>query len=453
MRTPRRSRAALLVGVAAAAAAVFLLGPAGSGGGTPRQQTAAQEVVGESWRGLIGPPQADVALGQRAIVVLKAPSLADRVDESGGIASTRDERRWTAGAFAAQKQLITNLAVQGVAIRPEYTFARVLNGFSAALGPAAIAVLERTPTVAGVYPVRAAFPAAVSHTALASTAFAPDSGRRVGVRLPGADGAGVTVALIDTGVDRTHPYLHGRVAAGVDVVDGAGPADAGKNPDDPTQQETHGTELAGLLVGRGGPGRLAGVAPGAAVVPIRAAGWQRDASGGYAQYGRTDQLIRALELAVDPNDDGDAHDAARVALVGLGERFAAFADSPEARAVDGALALDTLVVAPAGNEGTAGPGFGSVAGPGGAPGSLTVGAADTRATLEDVRVVMRRGLDVLLDRSVPLLNAVAPSEPLSLAPGEQRAGGAALSDFFDRSGFSVVAGRAAVVPAGERASG
>jgi subtilisin family serine protease len=447
MRTPRRSRAAPLVGVAAAAAAVFLLGAAGSGGGT-----TAQRIGGESWRGLIGPPQADVALGQRVIVVLNAPSLGDRVEESGGIASTRDERRWTAGAFAAQKQLITNLAVQGVAIRPEYTFARVLNGFSAALGPAAIAVLERTPTVAGVYPVRAAFPAAVSHTVLASPAFAADSGRRAGVALPGADGAGVTIALIDTGVDRSQPYLHGRVAGGFDVVDGAGPADAGKNPDDPAQQETHGTELAGLLVGRGGPGGLAGVAPGATVVPIRAAGWQRDASGGYAQYARSDQLLRALELAVDPNEDGDAHDAARVALVGLGERFAAFADSPEARAVDGALALDTLVVAPAGNDGTAGPGFGSVAGPGGAPGALTVGAADTRATLEDVRVVLRRGLDVLLDRRVPLLNAVPPSRPLSLAPGERRAAGGGMTDFFDRSGFSLVAGRAAIVRADERAA-
>src|SRR4051812_915445 len=197
MRTPQRSRAALVV-AAAAAAAVFLLGASGSGGGTP-----VRVIGGESWRGLVGAAQADVALGQRAIVVLKAPSLADRVGESGGIASTRDERRWTAGAFAAQKQLITSLAVQGVAIRPEYTYARVVNGFSAALGPAAIAVLERSDAVAGVYPVRAAFPAAVSHTVLAGSAFAPESGRRVGVRLPGADGAGVTIALIDTGVDRT----------------------------------------------------------------------------------------------------------------------------------------------------------------------------------------------------------------------------------------------------------
>ena len=37
--------------------------------------------------------------------------------------------------------------------------------------------------------------------------------------------------------------------------------------------------MAGLLVGAGGPGGLAGVAPGATVLPIRVAGWQPDALG------------------------------------------------------------------------------------------------------------------------------------------------------------------------------
>ena len=66
-------------------------------------------------------------------------------------------------------------------------------------------------------------------------------------------------------------------------------------------------------------------------------------------------MIAGLERAVDPNGDGDAHDAARIALLGVVEPFASFADSPEAQAVDGALALDMLVVAPAGNDGAAGP--------------------------------------------------------------------------------------------------
>src|SRR5204862_4118406 len=159
---------------------------------------------------------------------------------------------------------------------------------------------------------------------------------------------------------------------------------------------------------------LAGVATGATVLPIRVAGWQPDASGRWAIYSRSDQILAGLERAVDPNDDGDAHDAARVALVALAEPYAAFADGPEARAAAGALALDTLVVAPAGNDGPAASGYGDVAGPGGAPAALTVGAADTRAQARTVRIVIRDGLEVLLDGTVPLGGAVTPRDQLDL---------------------------------------
>src|SRR5207237_1246885 len=183
-------------------------------------------------------------------------------------------------------------------------------------------------------------------------------------------------------------------------------------PDEPAELERHGTEMAGLLVGSGGPGALAGVAPGATVLPIRVAGWQRDASANWAVYGRTDQLLAGLERAVDPNGDGDAHDAARVALVGVGEPFAGFADGPLALAAAGATRLDTLVVAPAGNDGSAGPGYGSVAGPGGSPAVLTVGAVDLRPRFGQVRVVLRAGLRVGLDESTPI---PAVSVPVDVA--------------------------------------
>src|SRR5919206_492248 len=134
---------------------------------------------------------------------------------------------------------------------------------------------------------------------------------------------------------------------------------AAMRPDDATRLERHGTELAGLLAGAGGPEGLAGVATGATVLPIRVAGWQQDLSGGWAVYSRTDQLVKGLERAVDPNEDGDAHDAARVALVGVAAPYAGFADAPDARAVEGALDLDTVVAAPAGNDGPGGPAHGT----------------------------------------------------------------------------------------------
>src|SRR5262249_32800940 len=173
----------------------------------------------------------------------------------------------------------------------------------------------------------------------------------------------------------------------------------------------HGTQLAGVLVGSGGPGGAHGVAPGASVLPIRIAGWQPAAGGRSAVYARSDQLVAGLDRAVDPNGDGDTHDAVRIALVGIAEPFASFADSPEAQAVAGATTLDTLVVAPGGNDGAAGPLFGSIAGPGGA---LVVAATDSRPSTSAARVVVHQGVSVLADISLPLLGAVVPEHKLHL---------------------------------------
>src|SRR5829696_7740885 len=170
------------------------------------------------------------------------------------------------------------------------------------------------PRVAVVYPVRAAYPAS-----LTSTLVSAAEGQRADISLSDKDGRGVTIALLDTGVDRAHPFLRGRVSEGIDIVGTDAEALAAPHPDEPAELERHGTELAGLLVGSGGPGGLAGVAPGASLLPIRVAGWQRDSAARWAVYGRTDQLLAGLERAVDPNADGDAHDAARVALVGVTE--------------------------------------------------------------------------------------------------------------------------------------
>src|SRR5213079_1522655 len=304
------------------------------------------------------------------------------------------------------------------------------------------------------YPVRAAYPATID----LGTQF----GARPQIALSDRDGRGVSIALLDTGVDRAHPFLRGRVTSGIDVVGGDPDASAAPEPDAPAEVEAHGTEMAGLLVGSGGPGALAGVAPGATLLPIRVAGWQRDASARWAVYARTDQVLAGLERAVDPNGDGDAHDAARIALVGVGEPFAGVADGPLALAAAGATRLDTLVVAPAGNDGPVGPGYGSIAGPGGSPAALTVGALDLRQRHGEARVVLRDGLQVEFDGTRPLASAVMPSGALDAGIGAPRAqttapagyrGAVPLLDFFDKRGLSLVAGRAVLLPAGADPNG
>src|SRR5215218_10055379 len=296
MPTRRLSEAIFLI-LALAAAALAV----GFGVGQSKVRSLVSEA--SSWRGLVGGGHPAVSVGQRVLVVLRSPSMAQRVAMNGGVASQRKERTWTRSALAAQRQLLSELSTRGIRPQIQFSFTRVLNGFSAPLDAREIAVLERRPEVAGVYPVRIAYPATISSAPTGASSLPS-------LRLPGFDGRGVTIALLDTGVDRAHPYLRGQVLPGVDVVGGNPEVKAATDPGGSGRREHHGTQMAGILAG------AKGIAPGASVLPIRVAGWQHDQTGGWAVYARTDQLIAGLERAVDPNLDGDAHDAARIALVG-----------------------------------------------------------------------------------------------------------------------------------------
>jgi hypothetical protein len=419
----------LLLGGVVAAAVVA------SGGHASKPR--AQSVPAESWQGLVGSARTPVAVGQRMIVVMKAPSLAQRVQQAGGIASDDQERRWTEQALSAQQDVLLRLDTKGIFVKPDSRFTRVLNGFSAPLDASTAAVLERMPEIAGVYRVRVAYPATVASTPLRAAALGTGLGQ-IRSSLVGLDGDGVTIALLDTGVDLRAPYLHEHVLSGLDVAGKAIDARAQTGPGGVV--ERHGTEMAGIVVGSGRDG-ISGVAPGATILPIRVGGWQRDASGRYGLFARTDQILAGLDRAVDPDGNGDAHDAARIALIPLAEPFSSFDDSPLARAAAGAAALGTLVVAPAGNDGRAGPAFGSLSGLGGASAALTVAAADLRTRTQVARVVVRDGLHVLLNRDVPVLGPVGPASPTSLPV-------VLVRRLFTHGGLSRVADRAALLAAG-----
>ena len=112
-------------------------------------------------------------------------------------------------------------------------------------------------------------------------------------------GAGVRVAVLDTGVDRDHPALAGRLLPGFDFVD---------YDDDPSEEGSeadvafgHGTHVAGLV---------ALVAPDAMIMPLRVL----DADG----QGNAWVLAEALLYAVDPDGDPTTDDGAHVINLSLG---------------------------------------------------------------------------------------------------------------------------------------
>ncbi|MGW4500265.1 type VII secretion-associated serine protease mycosin, partial [Micromonospora sp. NPDC004336] len=148
---------------------------------------------------------------------------------------------------------------------------------------------------------------------------------------PLATGAGVTVAVVDSGVDRRHPQLAGRVLDGADLLDRGG--DGGRDC------AGHGTGVASIIAAGPRDGvAFQGLAPGARILPVRVSE-QQVVDG--RESGRTvsaGEFARAIRWAVD-------HDADVLNL-----SVVLYADDPEVRAaVRYAVERDVVVVAAAGN--------------------------------------------------------------------------------------------------------
>lgn len=173
----------------------------------------------------------------------------------------------------------------------------------------------------------------------------------------GATGRGVRVAVIDTGVDYTHPDLGGCLGPACKVIGGF---DFLHNDDDPMDDNGHGTHVGGIVAA---DGEVTGVAPDARLLAYKVLG----SSG----FGLASAAIAALERAVDPDGDPATADAAHVANLSLGG--SGDPDDPLSQAVDNAVLAGLVVVVAAGNTG---PDYQTVNSPAVARRSLAVGATD-----------------------------------------------------------------------------
>lgn len=238
----------------------------------------------------------------------------------------------------------------------------------------AVTVPERTaPLVAGIPGVRNVSPDGKARVLGSATDGGPASvyrgvvGSDKAESADGADGRGVGVAVIDTGISDV-PDLADRIRPVADNSGELRPCMNFSGESDCRDSYGHGTFVAGLIAGNGAAsgGEERGTAPGAHLVSVKVAG--RDGSSDVST------ILAAIQWVVSYKDQYGI----RVLNLSLGtDSTQSYRTDPLNFAVERAWAAGITVVVAAGNLG---PTAGSVTKPADDPFVLSVGAVDDRGT-------------------------------------------------------------------------
>jgi len=243
-----------------------------------------------------------------------------------------------------------NAGKEKIEYQEQYSYENLWNGFSISVKTSELGKLSRIPGVKAIYPVMVVSvpqttPSAADpelYTALAMT------GADVAQSELGYTGAGIKVAVMDTGIDYNHPDLGGcfgpgcRVAVGWDFVGDAYNADdtsPSYNPvpapdPDPDDCGGHGTHVAGII---GASGAVTGVAPGVTFGAYRVFGCAGSTT--------DDIMLAAMERAYK--------DKMQVLNMSIGSPFE-WPQSPTAVASSRLVKKGVVVVASIGNNGASG---------------------------------------------------------------------------------------------------
>ncbi|WP_442596906.1 S8 family serine peptidase [Neobacillus sp. D3-1R] len=228
-----------------------------------------------------------------------------------------------------------------------HVFREVLNGFSVK-GPAEqIEKLKQHHEILGVSPVQ-------TYKVESSEGIKLIGGDKVRGYFDQQDqrltGKGVTVGVIDTGVDYTHPDLRRNYSGGYDLVDhDKDPMETNAKQGEPT---LHGTHVAGVIAANG---RMKGVAPEAKIIAYRALG-----PGG---SGTTEQVLAAIDQA--------AKDKVDIVNLSLGNAING-PDLPISMALNKLTEKGIVAVTSSGNSG---PNKWTVGSPGTSAKAISVGAS------------------------------------------------------------------------------
>ena len=253
----------------------------------------------------------------------------------------------------------------------------LVNAMAVTMTPAAAARLAQTPGVKGVYPVH-------RHHLLMDQAVAVHRVTQAWQTLaggPASAGAGIMIAMLDTGIDNLHPAFQNfstPIPPGFPIISGeATPSNTNNKvivarvyddlpyvdntQSDGSDYYQHGTTTSGIAAGVSttpgfnGVGAISGIAPGAWIGNYKVGD----------DYGDLDDVtfIAGLEDAFN--------DGMNVASYSAGSLIESSSDEtgPDARAIANALAGGMVVVAAAGNSG---PGPGTVNTPAATPAAIAV---------------------------------------------------------------------------------
>jgi len=178
-------------------------------------------------------------------------------------------------------------------------------------------------------------------------------------------GKGVTIAILDTGIDYTHADLK-------DNYIQEGSYDFINNDSDPMDDYGHGTHCAGIICGKGNSSNFQyiGVAPDAKFYAIKIL--NEKGEGNFETY------LAGMEKAIDPNGDGDTSDHANIISLSFGTNEPGRPNDQFCEVVDNLVKAGVVVVVAAGNRG---PGLNTITSPGCAIQSICVGSIDKQGVI------------------------------------------------------------------------
>ena len=314
----------------------------------------AEPLTAQADPSFIDPALANAAGPQQVLVRLRSPSVAEQVKMSKGNGSAHKQK-----LIQEQSAFVKRAGKMAPGARQLASVQSALNAVVMEVDAAAIAELAADPAVFRITRVKN-YELDLSETVPYIGADSPPAS--------GFDGTGVSIAVLDSGIDYTHADLGGggtladyedaygtstadprnttrdglfptaKVVDGYDFVGEVWPNGPLAPDEDPIDFEGHGSHVADISAG------ALGVAPGADLYAVKVCSAVSSSCSGVA-------LIQGMDFSVDPNGDGDLSDAVDIINMSLGSGYGQPFDDDLSRAVENASQVGVLTVSSAGNCG------------------------------------------------------------------------------------------------------